>query len=65
MEDFDQAQAYDQNSSVMREDGVNLINLLTLTEGANALDLGCGTGYLTKVLADKLGHQGKVITACA
>ena len=48
MEDFDQAQAYDQNSSVMREDGVNLISLLALPEGANALDLGCGTGYLTK-----------------
>ena len=60
MEDFDQAHTYDQNSSEQREDGINLINLLTLTEGASALDLGCGTGYLTKVLADKVGYQGKV-----
>ena len=60
MEDFDQAHTYDQNSSEQREDGMNLINLLALTEGANALDLGCGTGYLTKVLADKVGYQGKV-----
>lgn len=60
METFNQAATYDSNSSEQREDGLNLINLLTPKQGSKILDLGCGTGYLTKALANKIGQQGKV-----
>lgn len=46
MEDFDQAKIYDSNSTVQREDGLNLMNLLCLEEGSKVLDLGCGTAWL-------------------
>ena len=57
MEQFDQATTYDNNSSVQREDGLSLINLLGLKSDNKVLDLGCGTGYLTKVLADEVGQM--------
>ena len=60
MEDFNQARLYDSNSSEQREDGFNLMDLLCLEEGSKVLDLGCGTGYLTKVLANRVGPMGKV-----
>ena len=60
MDSFDEAQAYDSNSNEQREDGTNLMNLLGLKKGNSILDLGCGTGYLTKALANKVGKKGKV-----
>ena len=60
MESFNQASTYDSNSSEQREDGQNLINLLAPSAGCSILDLGCGTGYLTKLLADQVGSKGKV-----
>ena len=60
MAEFDQAITYDSNSSEQREDGLSLIDLLDIKRGMKVLDLGCGTGYLTKVLADKVGPNGKV-----
>ena len=60
MDDFNQARTYDSNSSAQREDGFNLMDLLCLEEGSKVLDLGCGTGYLTKVLANRVGPIGKV-----
>ena len=57
---FNEALTYDQNSSVQREDGQNLIDLLDPSEGSSVLDLGCGTGFLTKTLADIVGPKGKV-----
>jgi protein-L-isoaspartate O-methyltransferase len=63
MDNFNQASVYDSNSSAQREDGQDLTNLLQLKEGNVVLDLGCGTGYLTKVLANIVGCSGgKVIT---
>jgi protein-L-isoaspartate O-methyltransferase len=58
MDDFNQASVYDSNSSAQTEDGQGLINLLKLEEGNVVLDLGCGTGYLTKVLASIVGCSG-------
>ena len=54
------AELYDQNSSGQREHGLNLLKLISLEKGSKVLDFGCGTGYLTKVIADLLGPEGKV-----
>lgn len=60
--DFCQAVSYENNcSSYQREDGLNLVSLLDLQKGYKVLDLGCGTGYLTSILADHVGPQGKVV----
>ncbi len=57
---FKEAEIYDKTSSNQREDGVNLISLLSPKKGCKILDLGCGTGYLTKALANEVGPTGKV-----
>ena len=58
---FNQALFYDSNSAVQREEGLNLIKHLNLQKGSKVLDVGCGTGYLSKVLADLVGPDGKVV----
>ena len=60
---FSEAVTYDKNSSVQRGDGQNLIDLLDPSQGSSVLDLGCGTGFLTKTLADIVGPKGKVRTS--
>ena len=58
---FDAAEMYDRNSMEQREDGLKLIQLLAPQRGRHVLDLGCGTGYLSKVLADLVGPEGQVV----
>ena len=58
---FNQALFYDSNSSVQREEGLNIIKLLNLQKASKVLDVGCGTGYLAKVLSDLVGPDGKVV----
>ena len=56
-----QAQEYSENSPLQKEDGLRLIRQLCPQEGMKILDLGCGTGYLSKVLAERVGLRGKVV----
>ena len=41
-------------------DGIGLINKLPPLTGSKVLDLGCGTGFLANVLAERVGPDGKV-----
>ena len=57
---LDAASKYDSISVGQREVGLYLMGKLAPAVGSKVLDLGCGTGYLTKVLADRMGPEGKV-----
>ena len=58
----DAAKAYEEKfSSLQKEDGLKLVELLAPQKGKKVLDLGCGTGYLSKVLADLVGLEGQVV----
>ena len=37
------------------------LDQLKLEEGMTVLDMGCRTGYLTKVLSERVGVGGKVV----
>ena len=57
----EEAASYENTSRPQEEMGMKLINMTSLKKGNTVLDLGCGTGYLTKVLSDKVGPEGKVV----
>ncbi len=58
---FNQAEHYEKDSSIQREDGHKIIDLLAPKKGMKILDLGCGTGYFSKFLADLVGPDGQVV----
>ncbi len=58
---FNQAEQYEKDSSIQREDGHKIIDLLAPKKGMKILDLGCGTGYFSKFLADLVGPDGLVV----
>ena len=55
------AQLYSEVSDVQKEHGKELIEKLSLEKNMKILDLGCGTGYLSSLLADCVGPEGKVV----
>ena len=56
-----QALVYNENSDMQKEDGLKLISFISFHDGMKVLDLGCGTGYLSNVLAERVGQTGKVV----
>ena len=38
-----------------------MIEQLDLDKGMSVLDLGCGTGNLTKILSEKVGPEGRIV----
>ena len=56
-----EAASYERNSEVQRRLGIQLIDQISIEKGAIVLDLGCGTGYLTKLLSERVGPEGKVV----
>lgn len=58
---FNQALEYEENADHQKQIGHQLINMLDLQRGSKVLDLGCGTGFLSEVLADVVGSDGQVV----
>lgn len=55
------AETYDRVSDQQFESGKRLVELLALHEAAHVLDLGCGTGRLTRWISARLGPTARVI----
>ena len=58
---FNQAIAYEENADYQNKMGHKLIDTLDPQRGSKVLDLGCGTGFLSEVLADVVGSEGQVV----
>ena len=56
-----QATSYQNQSKTQQNVGLRMIDMLNVEKGAIVLDLGCGTGYLAKVLSERVGPEGKVV----
>jgi ubiquinone/menaquinone biosynthesis C-methylase UbiE len=69
MDHNNEAVVYSQNMNFQKEDGTKLIEELMSkylhvagdSDELTVLDLGCGTGYLSNLIAEKLGDNGKII----
>lgn len=55
------ATLYEQLSSHQKEVGQKLVTLSMIKSGNSILDFGCGTGYLTAILSELVGPEGKVV----
>ena len=55
------ARIYDEVSQPQIEEGIKFIRELNLSKGDKVLDMGCGTGHLTKYIADIVGLNGEVV----
>ena len=56
-----QAISYKKNSEYQQKDGLELLSKLPIKKGMTILDMGCGTGYLSSVLAEHVGPSGSVL----
>ncbi len=56
-----QAITYSKVSQVQTNDGLKLLSKLCPQKGMTILDMGCGTGYLSSILADHVGPNGSVL----
>ena len=55
------AEAYDKvQRPIQGRCGLELMDRLSIPQGSRVLDLGCGTGYLTSVLGERVGPEGRV-----
>ena len=57
---MDSANAYHNISDMQHEDAFKLLEILSPQPNGSILDLGCGTGRLSKVLSER-GNGGKVV----
>ncbi|MBN9159767.1 MAG: hypothetical protein BGO98_26755 [Myxococcales bacterium 68-20] len=55
------AESYERGSDLQFEGGKRLVERLGLEEGAPVLDIGCGTGRLTRWIGERLGSRGSVV----
>ena len=55
-----QAASYECGSESQREAGIAMISMLNIPECSTVLDLGCGTGSLSRILSEKVGSKGRV-----
>ena len=55
------ARAYDELGKPQLKSGIELVQMINLSEGDKVLDMACGTGNVTKYIADIVGPSGKVV----
>jgi trans-aconitate methyltransferase len=55
------ASAYSRLASFQYRQGVDLIELAELQPGQYVLDIGCGTGELTRLMSARVGTSGRVL----
>ena len=56
-----EAAVYHNISDMQHEDALKLLEILSPQPNGSILDLGCGTGRLSKVLSERVGNGGKVV----